>query len=266
MNVLRVGLATASVIMITAGTMPRAMATEAPDSLDVPEAPAENTASWQEWTQQNPTYRQLIRQYGKSVLMPPPVVRPSRRVTPRPVRGQSQPPRVATGNNPSRNWNTNPHQYSANLQAFLRVIRHAEGTNSEEGYQIKFTSRRFSSFADHPRQVMCSSFRQRRLCSTAAGAYQFLDTTWDQVASQIGAPDFSPQWQDRGAVALLERAGVLPLIESGQIEAAIARTAKIWASFPRYMGDGQGVYSQAVKPMGELLHVFNYYRNWYEQS
>jgi muramidase (phage lysozyme) len=59
---------------------------------------------------------------------------------------------------------------------------------------------------------------------------------------------------------------VLPLIENGQIETAIARTAKIWASFPRYHGDGQGAYSQAVKPMQELLNVFYYYRNSYERS
>jgi muramidase (phage lysozyme) len=247
MKLSTVGLAGSVCALVIAGAMPKAM--------------AETETSWQEWSEQNPTYRQLIRQRGKAALMPPRVIVPQNQSPAR--RRESRPPasRVVATNNIN-----NPNSYSANLQAFLRVIRHAEGTNSDDGYQIKFTSQRFYSFTDHPRQTMCSRFRQRRLCSTAAGAYQFLSTTWDHVANRIGATDFSPYWQDRAAVALLEQAGVLPLIESGQIEAAIARTSNIWASFPRHVGDSQGAYSQAVKPMGELVNVFHYYRSAYQGS
>jgi muramidase (phage lysozyme) len=154
-----------------------------------------------------------------------------------------------------------PSQFSgsSNLMAFLRMIRYAEGTASTDGYQIMFTSRRFSSFYDHPRQVNCSNFRGRRLCSTAAGAYQFLDTTWDMIARRIGATDFGPGWQDRGATELIRRAGALPDVEAGNIEQAIAKTAGVWASFPRWSGDLSGRYSQAVKPMPELVRVFQQY-------
>jgi muramidase (phage lysozyme) len=248
MKLWTMGLAGLALTWVWAGSIPKAMAED-------------TETSWQEWSQQNPTYRQLLRQRGNAALLPPKLIAPQ---TPRSNRGRVASP--ATSRVVATNNIENANGYSANLQAFLRVIRHAEGTNGEDGYQIKFTSRRFYSFTDHPRQVMCSSFRQRRLCSTAAGAYQFLDTTWDHVANRIGATDFSPYWQDRAAVALLERAGVIPLIESGQIEAAIARTATIWASFPRYSGDAQGAYSQAVKPMGELVNVFYYYRNAYQGS
>jgi muramidase (phage lysozyme) len=148
---------------------------------------------------------------------------------------------------------------SANLMAFLRMIRYAEGTSSQDGYQIMFTSRRFSSFFDHPRQMNCSNFRGRRLCSTAAGAYQFLDTTWDMIARKIGATDFGPGWQDRGATELIRRSGALADIEVGNIEQAISKTAGIWASFPRWSGDLRGRYSQAVKPMPELVRAFNHY-------
>ncbi|NJK59203.1 MAG: glycoside hydrolase family 104 protein [Oscillatoriales cyanobacterium SM2_1_8] len=92
---------------------------------------------------------------------------------------------------------------SRNLQAFLQVIRYAEGTDAGDGYQIAFTGRRFASLQDHPRAVHCSG----RLCSSAAGAYQFLETTWDNVAAAIGASDFRPEWQDRAAIELIRRRG-----------------------------------------------------------
>jgi muramidase (phage lysozyme) len=161
-----------------------------------------------------------------------------------------------------------PSQFSgpSNLMAFLRMIRYAEGTSSTDGYKIMFTSRRFNSFYDHPRQMNCSNFRGRRLCSTAAGAYQFLDTTWDLIARKIGATDFGPGWQDRGATELIRRTGALSDIEAGNIELAISRTAGIWASFPRWSGDLRGRYNQAVKPMPELVRVFNHYRQQAQAS
>jgi muramidase (phage lysozyme) len=152
---------------------------------------------------------------------------------------------------------------SSNLMAFLRMIRYAEGTSNLEGYQIMFTSRRFNNFIDHPRRMNCNVFRGRQLCSTAAGAYQFLDTTWDMIARSIGATDFGPGWQDRAATELIRRSGALADIEAGNIERAIAKTAGIWASFPRWQGDTRGRYNQAVKPMSELLRVYYRYQQQY---
>jgi muramidase (phage lysozyme) len=143
-----------------------------------------------------------------------------------------------------------------NLQAFLRVIRYAEGTSSQDGYNIQFTGARFGSFSDHPRRVICSSYGGRQLCSSAAGAYQFLETTWDDVASSIGAGDFRPEWQDRGAIELIRRAGALDDVLAGRVEEAIAKVAPVWASFPRWSGDSYGEYSQAVVPMDELVQEF----------
>lgn len=148
---------------------------------------------------------------------------------------------------------------SANLSAFLRVIRYAEGTDSPDGYQIQYTGTRFYSFADHPRVARCGRIRGNSVCSTAAGAYQFLSTTWDDVASVIGARDFSPAAQDRGAIELIWRAGAMGDIESGNIARAIAKLAPVWASFPRWDGDYDGSYGQSVVPMTELLQAFRYY-------
>lgn len=141
---------------------------------------------------------------------------------------------------------------SVNLQAFLRVIRYAEGTASDDGYQIEFTGTRFYNFGDHPRRVRCSG----RLCSSAAGAYQFLETTWDDVARSIGARDFSPEWQDQAAIELIRREGALADVEAGRIEQAIAKTANVWASFPTHYGDYYGYYGQSVVPMEYLVGEF----------
>jgi muramidase (phage lysozyme) len=149
---------------------------------------------------------------------------------------------------------------SVNLKAFLRVIRYAEGTDAEDGYQIQYTGARFYSFADHPRVAKCGSIRGGSVCSTAAGAYQFLETTWDDVAARIGAGDFSPAWQDRGAMELIDRAGAMADVESGNVEKAIAKLAPTWASFPRWYGDLDGSYSQSVVPMDKLVQIFRQYQ------
>lgn len=145
---------------------------------------------------------------------------------------------------------------SVNLQAFLRVIRYAEGTDSDDGYQIQYTGARFNSFNDHPRSRYCGNIHNSRVCSSAAGAYQFLETTWDDVAYSIGASDFSPSWQDQGAIELIRRAGALGDIEAGQVETAISKLAPVWASFPRWSGDYQGEYAQSVVPMEYLVQEF----------
>jgi muramidase (phage lysozyme) len=146
---------------------------------------------------------------------------------------------------------------SNNMTAFLQVIRYAEGTASADGYRIQYTGSRFSSFGDHPRRVICGGIRGQQVCSSAAGAYQFLETTWDEVAVAIGASDFSPDWQDRGAIELIRRAKALDDVEAGRIEDAIAKVAPVWASFPRYRGDSYGAYGQSVVSMEELLGEFS---------
>ncbi|AFY74031.1 muramidase (phage lambda lysozyme) [Synechococcus sp. PCC 7502] len=162
---------------------------------------------------------------------------------------------AAISNFPTSNFPT-----SININAFLKVIRYAEGTDAQDGYQIQYTGARFYSFTDHPRIARCGNIRGKSVCSTAAGAYQFLDTTWDDVASSIGAPDFSPTSQDRGAIELIYRAGALQDIESGNIARAIGKLAPVWASFPRWDGDMEGAYGQSVVSMNELLQVFQYYQ------
>ena len=39
-----------------------------------------------------------------------------------------------------------------NVRAFLRMLRHGEGTAGDNGYRVQFGGGLFASFVDHPRQ------------------------------------------------------------------------------------------------------------------
>jgi lysozyme len=115
-----------------------------------------------------------------------------------------------------------------NVQAFLTLIRTGEGTLGPTGYSKLFGGALFTGFADHPRQSVTRS----GITSTAAGAYQFLSQTWDEMASQYGLPDFSPASQDIAAVGLIKRRGALADVIAGRFRAAIDKCNKEWASLP----------------------------------
>ncbi|MEB3828232.1 glycoside hydrolase family 24 [Phormidium sp. CCY1219] len=125
----------------------------------------------------------------------------------------------------------------AYVKAFLDTIAWAEGTAGPDAYRMQFTGTTFSSFADHPREIKCGWRYGQRLCSDAAGRYQFLSTSWDRLAKRIGAKDFSPANQDRAAIAMLEEYGVLADIEAGLIHFAVLELMPVWPSF-RDVGEG----------------------------
>lgn len=116
----------------------------------------------------------------------------------------------------------------ANIQAFLILIRTGEGTLGDKGYRTMFGGSTFSSYADHPRTVITRS----GLSSTAAGAFQFLSRTWDEMASKYDLPDFSPASQDIAALGLIKRRGALQDVIDGRFKTAIKKCNKEWASLP----------------------------------
>lgn len=134
---------------------------------------------------------------------------------------------------------------NANVQAFLRVIRRGEGTSDPEGYRRMFGGELFTSYADHPRKKITKPFAGRTITSTAAGAYQFLESTWDETARLMGLKDFSPASQDTGAVGRIAARGALEDVKVGRFDTAITKVAKEWASMPG-SPYGQPVISLAV--------------------
>lgn len=114
------------------------------------------------------------------------------------------------------------------IQAFLRVIRRGEGTADNAGYSRLFGGKQFSGFEWHPNILVKSG----GYSSTAAGAYQFLKSTWDETARLMGLTDFSPISQDLGALGRLAYRGAINDILQGNFSAALNKTGKEWASLP----------------------------------
>lgn len=118
-------------------------------------------------------------------------------------------------------------------RALLNTIRYAEGTwvgGSDEGYRVIYVS-------------------------AAAGAYQFLPSTWREAPSQLGLADFGPRNQDQAALYLMRKRGALsPFDARGLTTEVLARLAPEWASLPAHHGGSY--YGQPVKGVEELQRFF----------
>lgn len=121
---------------------------------------------------------------------------------------------------------------AANVKAFLKMIRLGEGTKDELGYQRIFGGTLFTDFSDHPRKFIPFVSNGKKTSSSAAGAYQFLARTWDGLVKQYGFPDFSPQCQDEGAVALIVGRKAIDDVLQGRFEEAVKKCNREWASLP----------------------------------
>lgn len=138
----------------------------------------------------------------------------------------------------------------ASIDAFLFMIRACEhryptDVTNNAAYNIFYGGKRFSDLSDHPvitgelkpvplSDSMCIAAGLEPGCvSTAAGAYQLIRPTWKRVREiSPRLEDFSPESQDEAALRLLDECGALRMIESGDIEGAINKASKIWASLP----------------------------------
>ena len=139
-----------------------------------------------------------------------------------------------------------PAGNDANRAAFLAMIRQSEGTAGANGYRTYYGGSLFDSFADHPNV----KHRVFGITSTAAGAYQFLYSTWKECQRALSLPDFSPASQDQAALYLLKRSGALAAIDAGQFTRAVQLAAPTWASLP-----GAG-YGQHENPLASLQAAY----------
>lgn len=123
-----------------------------------------------------------------------------------------------------------------NAQKYLRMIAQAEGTYkdaSSDPYRVAFGGSTFDDLSKHPKVLR--DFRQtdgKANKTSAAGAYQFLGGTWDDVAGKLGLQDFGPRSQDLGALELIRRAGALDDVLNGRFDQAVKKTGAVWASLP----------------------------------
>ena len=119
-----------------------------------------------------------------------------------------------------------------NVRAFLRMLRHGEGTAGANGYSVQFGGGLFDGFEGHPREKITRNLGGKPITSSASGAYQFLTDTWDGLVKQYGFADFSPKNQDLGAVALIKGRKALDDVIAGRFEDAVRKCNREWASLP----------------------------------
>lgn len=117
----------------------------------------------------------------------------------------------------------------------LRAIR---GPESTDRYNVMYGGRTFSDYSQHPNvPVRITSGPNAGKTSTAAGGYQFLKPTWDEIAAQEGLKDFSPGSQDQGAWALAKRdytartgGDLLSALRAGDLQNVARTLSPTWTS------------------------------------
>ena len=145
------------------------------------------------------------------------------------------------------------------LRAALRCIRYAEGTGqTDDAFTTLFGGSHFEGFDDHPRIKFWEKNDEfirngKPDYTTAAGAFQITQTTWDGAQRKLGLPDFSPASQEIAAVCLIDECDALDDIESGRIEDFLRKCSPVWASLP---------YSTVGQPTRALSDTLMMYRRF----
>jgi muramidase (phage lysozyme) len=142
-----------------------------------------------------------------------------------------------------------------NVQAFLSMIRYSEGTAGASGYMTLFGGGLFYDFSDHPRIRFYEKADEfiangKKDFTTAAGAYQIVETTWDRLQRKLSLPDFSPASQDVAAIELIRGRGALAAVREGSFDAAVRKCGKEWASLPG------SPYGQPVRTLAQVQTVY----------
>lgn len=150
--------------------------------------------------------------------------------------------------------NPEPYEITPERRALLNTIRFAEGTwknGNDSGYRVMFGGSFTSSLRSHPNTVRYTT----GYASAAAGAYQFLPSTWLEASRTLSLKTFEPRNQDQAALFLVGRRGALKLVDSGVLTPTLAnKLSPEWASFPTY--SGRSYYGQPVKRFEELRRFY----------
>ena len=138
-----------------------------------------------------------------------------------------------------------------NVQATLDAIATAEGTigrGKQDGYATHYGyGKEVQSFDQHPDEARTAG----KHTSTAAGRYQALSGTWNEVAGAVGIPGFSPRDQDVFAIARADQRGALKEMIAGDIKGFASKARKEWASFP-----GASYKDQTMRSMASIETAF----------
>lgn len=137
-----------------------------------------------------------------------------------------------------------------NVAAFLYMLAVSEGTDNGRqatkchGYDVMVGGSNFSDFTKHPRVLV--TLNSKGLKSTAAGRYQFIASTWDDLVKRLKLADFTAVSQDLAAVELLKQCGAYNLLRACRFDAALQAARNLWASLP---GAGYGQLEQKFETL-----------------
>jgi len=162
----------------------------------------------------------------------------------------STPPLVLSGGNPY-------------IRALMRTISTSE-SNSSNPYTILYGGSHIQDLSRHPAQcITIVSGPNKGNCTTAAGRYQFIDTTWREKA-RLYHPQpagfwlwtsysFAPEFQDQVVYAWLSDpdawgADIPALLKAGQLEQVLKRLSGTWTSL------GYGIEDNSITP--HLLKIY----------
>lgn len=143
---------------------------------------------------------------------------------------------------------------------FLDLIAWCEGTDksldtARTGYNIIYGYKTFSDFSKHPRKRVTAG----GWTSSAAGRYQIMDYTEDDLLKQMGKlTDFSPSQQDERAIHLIKRRNALDAVDSLNLNRFCNVCSWEWASIP------PARYGQPIKTMANIKEAFIHLRQIYK--
>lgn len=140
-----------------------------------------------------------------------------------------------------------------NRQIFLALIRWAEGTDKNleskvaEGYNLLFGYETFEDFSKHPKRRI----KKGGIVSSAAGAYQIMDFSWDEIMKSYWLPDFSPASQDQACLWLIhKKRKALDKVDSLDLNGFLKKCSYEWASLPF------SPYGQPTKTLAQTQAAF----------
>jgi len=149
------------------------------------------------------------------------------------------------------------------LRALMRTISASE-SNDASPYTLLYGGAHVQDLAEHPDRCIAIGWGPNRgLCTTAAGRYQFITTTWQETAERYHpAPtgewfwrrySFAPEYQDRVVHAWLDDvnywdADIPQLLKEGQLPTVLQYLSGTWTSL------GYGIESNVMTP--HLVHIY----------